>query len=150
MPLPARGVKFVRTPLADSLQLNVHHPDSHHTRSAAARERDEWDAVIRQFHQAVNLTAEQLEDFLATRESQTVARTKEGARLATGQLAGGLIVAILDKERVDYTEADISQMRRGGGYIHPPFAPGGPPGGIEHSPWRYSLMNSGCDPLKMV
>ena len=136
--------------LADSLKLDVHHSGSQHTRSAAARERDEWNAAIQQFHQAVNLTAAELEDFLATDASQTVARTREGARLAVGQLPGPLIVAILDKARSDYTEADISQMRRVVTYIHRHLAQGGPPEGREHSPWRYALMNSGCDPLKVA
>ncbi len=38
-------------------------------------------------------------------------------------------------------------MRKVVGYVHRHLAQGGPQKDKEHSPWRYSLMNWGHDPL---
>ncbi|MDQ1230054.1 hypothetical protein QE379_001480 [Sphingomonas sp. SORGH_AS 879] len=39
-------------------------------------------------------------------------------------------------------------MKKVVGYVHRHLKQGGPGKDVEHSPWRYSLMNWGHDPLK--
>jgi len=68
-----------------------------------------------EFEQAVNMTATELERWLATDESRSV-----------GQSDGG--------ESVGH-ESDRHLAQR-------------PDGDVEHTRWRYSLMNWGHDPLK--
>lgn len=93
------------------------------------------------------MTAGQIEKWLGTDESKSVGqKTSEGAE-STGHHSGKLIVQILEKRPADYTDDDFSQMQRVSSYVarHSAQHPGGD---IEHTPWRYSLMNWGHDPLK--
>ena len=39
-------------------------------------------------------------------------------------------------------------MRKVAGYVHRHLVQGGPDGDVEHSKWRYALMNWGHDPLE--
>jgi hypothetical protein len=43
---------------------------------------------------------------------------------------------------------DYAHMRKVVGYVHRHLKQGGPEEDSEHSPWRYSLMNWGHDPIK--
>ena len=100
------------------------------------------------FREVVNMSAGAIETWLATEESRSVGMTHEGEHEAVGHKEGGHIVAILHKKKSDLTEDDRAHMRKVVGYVHRHLAQGGPAADVEHSRWRYSLMNWGHDPLK--
>lgn len=103
--------------------------------------------IVSHFKQAVNMTTGRIKNWLDTDEAKSVGqKTSEGAE-STGHHSGRLIVEILEKKPVNYTAADFSQMQRVGSYVARHRAQR-PDGDIEHTHWRYSLMNWGHDPLK--
>ena len=103
--------------------------------------------VIAAFHEAVNMTAGQIEHWLGTAESKEVGQKAEGASESTGHQSGRQIVEILHKKKADYTPDDVAQMRRVVSYVHRHLAQR-PDGDVSETHWRYSLMNWGHDPLK--
>jgi len=100
---------------------------------------DDWKA-------AVNMTPAELEKWLATDESQKVGDSSGGGE-STGHKSGRRIVELLRTKKGDLTEDDVAWMRKVVGYVHRHSAQR-PDGDIEETPWRYSLMNWGNDPLK--
>ena len=56
--------------------------------------------------------------------------------------------SIKHKKKADLTDDDSAHMKKVVGYVHRHLKQGGPDKDVEHSPWRYSLMNWGHDPLK--
>jgi hypothetical protein len=102
--------------------------------------------VIHTFREVVNMTAKTLEQWLQTEESNSVGQVKDGDE-AIGHQSGRQIIAILNKKQADYTEDDLQQMKRVVSYVRRHSAQR-PSGDIEHSRWRYSLMNWGHDPLQ--
>lgn len=105
-------------------------------------------AIARDFAEAVNMTPAELERWLGTEDSKSVGWTHDGEREAVGHHSGRQIVTIRHKKKADLTEDDYHHMRTVVGYVHRHLAQGGPADDIEHSRWRYSLMNWGHDPLK--
>lgn len=103
-------------------------------------------AVIDEFRQAVNMTPKELESWLETEESQAVGQ-KDGNDESTGHKSGKRIVEILRKKQSDYTDDDLSHMKKVISYVHRHSAQK-PSGDVEHSRWYYSLKNWGNDPLK--
>lgn len=103
-------------------------------------------ATIDEFKQAVNMTPKQLASWLDTEESQTVGQKSQGDE-SIGHQSGKHIVELLQKKNADYSEADIAHMKKVISYVHRHSAQR-PSGEIEHTRWRYSLMNWGHDPLK--
>jgi hypothetical protein len=103
---------------------------------------DVWD----DWQQAVNMSPRQLEQWLDTDESKSVGQ-KDGAEEATGHKSGRRIVEILRRNKGDLTDDDADHMRTVVGYVHRHLAQR-PSGDVERTPWRYSLMNWGHDPLK--
>ena len=103
-----------------------------------------WD----DFHDAVNMAPQELEDFLQTEESKEVGWTKEGEDEAVGHKSGKRIVDIKRTKKADLSDDDYEHMRKVVGYVHRHAAQGGPEEDKEHSPWRYSLMNWGHDPCQ--
>ena len=99
------------------------------------------DEPRREFASVVNMTPKELEDWLATDESQQ-------AGTGVGHDSGERIVAIKRKKQDDLTGEDLDHMVKVVGYVHRHLAQGGPDDDVEHSAWRYSLMNWGHDPLK--
>jgi hypothetical protein len=51
-------------------------------------------------------------------------------------------------KQADLTDEDREHMAKVVSYVHRHLAQGGPQDDVEHSRWRYSLMNWGHDPLK--
>jgi hypothetical protein len=102
--------------------------------------------VLREFHAAVNMTAAELEDWLASEESRRVGFKRLGATESVGHASGRRIVAILRTPEPELGDEDYRHMRRVVGFIrrHRAQEPANP----VTSRWRYSLMNWGCDPLK--
>ncbi|WP_165233830.1 DUF3140 domain-containing protein [Aquisphaera insulae] len=108
---------------------------------------DDRAAVIADFKEAVNMTAHQLEAWLEKEESKEVGYKDGGKGESVGHHSGRRIVEILGKKEADYDDDDLEHMARVVGYVHRHLAQK-PGGDIEETPWRYSLMNWGHDPLK--
>ncbi|MFV2173043.1 DUF3140 domain-containing protein [Actinomadura sp. LOL_016] len=98
-----------------------------------------------EFGDVVNMTAKELERWLDTDESRSVGQSDGGE--STGHASGRRIVDLLRTKASDLSEDDRAHMNKVVGYVHRHLAQR-PSGDIEHSKWRYSLMNWGHDPLK--
>jgi hypothetical protein len=106
---------------------------------------DEHQATLDEFHELVNLTPTQLREWLATDESRQVGDRDDGE--STGHASGRRIVEILEMRKAEYGDDDRAHMRKVSGYIKRHLAQR-PDGDVEHTRWRYSLMNWGHDPLR--
>jgi hypothetical protein len=91
------------------------------------------------------MTAIELERWLGTDESRSVDQADGGE--SVGHESGRRIVELLRKKKSELTEDDQAHMRKAVGYVHRHLAQR-PDGDVEHTRWRYSLMNWGHDPLK--
>jgi hypothetical protein len=100
------------------------------------------------FAAAVNMTADELREWLATETSQLVGwRGADGMRHeSVGHASGRWIAEILEKAPSDLDDGDYRHMRKVVGYIRRHLAQ--EPANPVTSRWRYSLMNWGHDPLK--
>jgi len=105
------------------------------------------DTFTRDFRAAVNMTPEQIAKWLATEHSQEVGQKKDGDNESIGHRSGRRIIEILHKKQADYTEDDLAHMRKVISYVHRHLAQR-PKGDVTETPWRYSLMNWGHDPLE--
>jgi hypothetical protein len=108
-----------------------------------ARDRDQ---VRHDFDEVVNMTPKELEEWLTTAESTDVGQ-KDGGE-SVGHASGRRIVHIKQTRKDDLSDDDLEHMRKVVGYVRRHLAQGGPQDDMEHSAWRYSLMNWGHDPLK--
>ena len=106
------------------------------------------DTTRRQFADAVNMTAGELEDWLAGEESQAVGQKSGGSGESTGHESGRRIVELLRTKAADLTDDDLAHMRKVHGYVARHLAQRPAEEEIASSRWRYSLMNWGHDPLK--
>ncbi|WP_199439833.1 DUF3140 domain-containing protein [Umezawaea beigongshangensis] len=97
------------------------------------------------FEGAVNMTAAELERWLETDESKSVGQSDGGE--SVGHESGRRIVQLLRTKKGDLTEDDHAHVHKVVGYVHRHLAQR-PAGDVEHTRWRYSLMNWGHDPLK--
>ena len=100
------------------------------------------------FAKVVNMTADELEEWLQTPESLRVG-WKGAFGLAdesVGHASGRRIVAILRTAACDLKEHDYAHMRKVTGYVRRHLAQ--QPVNTVTSRWRYSLMNWGHDPLR--
>lgn len=104
------------------------------------------DSVWDDWNDAVNMTASEIEKWLDTDESQSVGDKKGGGE-SVGHHSRRRIVEILRTKKADLTDDDVQWMHKVVGYVHRHRAQG-PSSDVEHSRWRYSLMNWGNDPLK--
>ena len=102
--------------------------------------------ISERFGRAVNMAAEELEDWLESEESRRVGQVKPDATESVGHASGRRIAAILRTPEPERTDADYLHMRKVAGFVarHRAQEPANP----VTSRWRYSLMNWGCDPLK--
>lgn len=103
-------------------------------------------SVIDEFQQVINMTPEELESWLDTEESKEVGQ-KEGEEESIGHKSGKRIIQLLQKKQDEYTDDDLSHMKKVVSYVHRHLAQR-PSGDIEDTPWRYSLKNWGHEPLK--
>jgi len=108
---------------------------------------DEHDTTRREFGEAVNMTAAELEGWLDTDESKSVGQ-KDGDSESTGHASGRRIVELLRTRKADLTDDDHAHMRKVHGYVQRHLAQEPAKEDVETSRWRYSLMNWGHDPLK--
>ncbi|MDP1028516.1 DUF3140 domain-containing protein [Sphingomonas sp. KR1UV-12] len=102
---------------------------------------DDREQVWKDFGEAVNMTPAELEKWLKTDESREVGT-------GVGHDFGEHILDIRHKKKAELTDEDYAHMHKVVGYVHRHMAQHGPADDKEHSPWRYSLMNWGHDPLK--
>ena len=102
-----------------------------------------WD----EFRDLVNMAPKEIEEFLDTEESKAVGDTG-GDGESTGHKSGKRIAEINRTDKADQTDDQWDHMAKVVGYIKRHKAQGGPESDMEHSKWRYSLMNWGHDPLK--
>lgn len=102
-------------------------------------------SVIKDFHEAVNMKAKELETWLDTEESKEVGQ-KDGDDESIGHKSGKRIIELLQKQD-NYNDDDLSHMKKVISYVHRHSAQK-PSGDIKDSRWRYSLKNWGHDPLK--
>ncbi len=105
------------------------------------------DTIRREFADAVNMTASELERWLETDESRSVGQ-KDGDGESTGHASGRRIVELLRKGKGDLDDDDLAHMRKVHGYVARHLAQQPAKEDVETSKWRYSLMNWGHDPLK--
>lgn len=103
-------------------------------------------SVIDEFQQVINMTPEELESWLDTDESKEVGQ-KEGEEESIGHKSGKRIIQLLQKKQDEYTDDDLSHMKKVVSYVHRHLAQR-PSGDIEDTPWRSSLKNWGHEPLK--
>ena len=80
------------------------------------------------------------QDFLESNDSNRVGWKENGGE-SVGHQSGRRIVELLQKGDSEYDEDDISHMRKVVGYVHRHGAQGPSKHDVEHSKWRYSLMN---------
>jgi hypothetical protein len=102
--------------------------------------------TIDEFHKVVNMSAQELESWLETKESQAVGQ-KNGDDESIGHKSGQQIIQLLQKKQNEYTDDDLGHMKKVISYVHRHSAQR-PSGDIKDTRWRYSLKNWGHDPLK--
>ena len=105
------------------------------------------DQIRREFDDVVNMTAEELDDWLGTDESQEVGNSS-GDEESTGHYMGRRIMEIQKKNVGDLDGDDLAAMKKVHGYVERHLKQKPSKEDIETSRWRYSLMNWGHDPLK--
>ena len=105
------------------------------------------DEAWSEWQELVNMTPKEIEDFLETEESKSVG-ADSGDGESKGRKSAKRIVEIKRTNKSDMSEDDWDHVRKVVGYIKRHKAQGGPDEDMEHSDWRYSLMNWGHDPLK--
>jgi hypothetical protein len=113
----------------------------------AGKGASEHEELYQEFKGLVNMTPRQIEEWLETEESKEVGFKENEGSESVGHQSGGKIIRILSKKKADLTDEEYTHMRKVVAYIkrHSAQKPGGD---IAHTPWRFSLMNWGHDPLK--
>lgn len=101
--------------------------------------------IVGDFREAVNMSADELEAWLATPESRAVGQKKDDGE-SIGHASGRRIVAILRVEGKGLDEDDLRHMQKVVGFVRRHRAQ--EPANMVTSRWRYALMNWGHDPLK--
>lgn len=103
-------------------------------------------SILEDFESAVNMDASEIKQWLKTKKSNSVGQKNKKGKIK-GRKSGKKIVKILRKDESDLTSKDFKHMKKVVGYVHRHCAQK-PQGEIKETPWRYSLMNWGHDPLK--
>lgn len=103
--------------------------------------------IASEFAASVNMTADELEQWLRTPESRSVGwKGKKGERSeSVGHASGRRIVEILRTAESSLRDDDLAHMRKVVGFTRRHLAQR--PENVVTSRWRYSLMNWGHDPL---
>ncbi|TFD73130.1 DUF3140 domain-containing protein [Cryobacterium gelidum] len=114
-----------------------------------ADKANDVDAIWDDWKNAVTMTASEIKSWLDTDESKEVGQKDDGSGESIGHKSGRRIVTILGKKKADLTASDVEHMHKVVGYVKRHRAQG-PDSDIEHSRWRYSLMNWGNDPWTKV
>ncbi|MFY1631999.1 DUF3140 domain-containing protein [Solwaraspora sp. WMMB335] len=99
-----------------------------------------WD----EFHARVNLTSEQLRDWLLTRASGETAFATSNLGLPS---PGAQVLTVLGKRRGDLTDTDRRTMAEVVDEIRA-LLRRRPPAGASDDGWRHTLLDLGHDPLR--
>jgi hypothetical protein len=99
--------------------------------------------VMQEFDEAMKMSGREPEEWLQTQESREVGQ-KDGGSESRGHESGRRIVEILEKDREDYTEDDVSHWRDVVGYVHCHQAQR-PESDVKDTSWRYSQIKRGHD-----
>ena len=110
-------------------------------------DEDEKKSVRAEFGDAVNMTPSELEKWLQTDESTSVGQKKDGDAESVGHHSGRRIIELKHTKVADLSDDDYAHMRKVVGYVAR-HSQQRPSGDVSQTPWRYSLMNWGHDPLK--
>ncbi|GAB2582966.1 DUF3140 domain-containing protein [Streptomyces capparidis] len=102
------------------------------------------DELWQEFHEVVNMTSRELEDWLRTRDAGE--RAEEFPDRA-GDPEGRRVLEILGKRRGDLTPADAQVMRQVVRAVRGRTDPESEPR-AGRPEWRHRLMSLGHDPLK--
>ena len=100
--------------------------------------------IEREFQRAVNMSPVSLSNWLKTKDSRAVAGRSNDP---SDHWSGRRVLEIKKKKPGERTPADYSHMRKVIAYVSRHSAKR-PTGDVRSTPWRYSLMNWGHDPLK--
>ncbi|MBV9842695.1 MAG: DUF3140 domain-containing protein [Sphingomonadaceae bacterium] len=104
--------------------------------------------IWKDFKDAVNMAPAKLAKWLESDESKAVGWKGEdgkGAGESVGHKSGRRIIEIKRKKKAELEPDDYQHMRKVVGYVRRHLAQR-PERDVEHSRWRYSLMNWGHDP----
>jgi hypothetical protein len=99
-----------------------------------------------EFNEVVNMSPSELENWLDTEESKEVGQTKQGESESQGRKSAKKIIDIKRKNKSELTDDDYGHMAKVVSYVKRHLAQK-PSGGVEETPWRYSLKNWGHEPL---
>ncbi|HEY9522718.1 MAG TPA: DUF3140 domain-containing protein [Thermopolyspora sp.] len=98
-----------------------------------------------EFHEAVNMSSEELRAWLLTAASGEAAFRPDPS-LGIDGLGRG-VLHILAKRKRDLTREDVDTMRRVVDFVSTQLA-APPHGGSANDEWRHALMSVGHDPLR--
>jgi hypothetical protein len=101
-----------------------------------------------EFRELVNMSAEEIERWLQSPKSKKVGMIRDGGTESVGHQSGRKIANILRMSPHELKDSDLTHMAKVVAYIRRHSAQK-PQGDVEDTPWRYSLMNWGHDPLKV-
>jgi hypothetical protein len=107
---------------------------------------EEKEKIYKEFHELVNMSPGEIEDWLEKDESKEVGQDS-GDGESIGRKSAKKIVKIKRTNKADLSSSDYEHMQKVDGYIKRHKAQR-PEGDVKNTPWRYSLMNWGHDPLK--
>ena len=111
-----------------------------------SRHKESDEDIERDFASLVTMSARELADWLETEESKSVGWHQEGEAEAISHQSGRHIIAI-QRGSDALTEDDRAHMRKVVASIKRHLAQR-PHHDVEHTRWRYSLMDWGHDPAK--
>jgi hypothetical protein len=120
----------------------------------AAAEKPDTERIYKDFKDAVNMTAGELEKYLETDDSKRVGWKGESGdqkdKESVGHQSGERIVKLLHTKKADLTDDDYRHMQKVIGYIHRHLKqkPDKSNKELAETNWTYSLKNWGHDPLK--
>jgi hypothetical protein len=107
----------------------------------------ELDPLWKEFHDAVNMTSQELAAWLRVDEAAGADAAGEGQPDRAGADVGERVLSILQKRRTDLTDDDIRVMYQVVETVEEKR--GGDAGsGADDQRWRHQLMRMGHDPLK--
>jgi hypothetical protein len=107
------------------------------------------DELWNEFHRVVNMTSQELRDWLLTRSVDEDGAVEPGTQGGVGTPTGQEVLRILGKRRTDLTSEDERVMRKVIQRVTEQRRDDlEPTAGEAH--WRYRLMSMGHDPLKPV
>ena len=98
------------------------------------------------FYAWTNMAPGELDEWLKTEPSQSVGDKSHGDE-STGHASGRRIIALKRMKNHEFGDDDYDHMRKVINYVKRHTAQR-PSSDVEHTRWRYSLMNWGYDPIK--